>query len=227
MALSPITIIALCIALMLTCLACRNGKRRSGRIEMPLSVVAPTDEAEFNRMFTRATGRLESLVQTGGYSPRSPSKADAFKLKRLCRELEACLAFAPDHWQSMVFLGKACQSLGEHHAALGWFEKAMTVEAGNSIILKEASLEAIHLRDIDKALEFSGAAVGVRPDDPVLLGNHAMNLLIAGRDEEARATITEALRIAPSDDFNARISDIIDGVIERERDRPTCESLFP
>lgn len=46
----------------------------------------------------------------------------------------------------------------------------------------EASLEAMHLKNLDKALYYSEESLKTKPNDFALTGNHAMDLLVAQRD---------------------------------------------
>jgi len=217
-------IVLIAVAVAIVAIVLYLGRRRDRE---PDSIRPPTNADEFNALFDGAATRLKPLVATGGYAPGHPNSTQARRLRSCIRELEACLAFVPDHWQSMVFLAKAYQALGEHRTSLDWLSKAMEVEPENHVLPKEASIEAIHLRDVNLALRFSAEALRRKPGDPDLMGNHAMNLLLAGRDEEATQTIREALELVPDDSFNQRISQIISDVASGKRDRPTCESVMP
>jgi tetratricopeptide (TPR) repeat protein len=125
----------------------------------------------------------------------------------------------------MLFLGKAYQKLGDHQAALSFFEKAMSIEHSNHSIPQEASIEAIQLDNIGKALEYSEEAIRRNPDNFVLMGNHATNLLIANRDTEAIKMIAAAINLNPDDQINRNIQKFIAEVTTGQKKRPTCKSI--
>ena len=199
------TIVSLivCAAVLLTLTGCKS-RSAAATVSKP-----PANEIEFNALFEGAATRLQPLVAIGGYSPKRLSAAEAEQVRTCIRDFEACLGFASNHWQSMVFIAKSYQALGEHRIALDWLIKAMDIEKVNHVLPKEASLEAVHLRDIKSAVSYSAEALRRKPKDPELMGNHAMNLLIAGDDALSSQTIQEALSLAPSDEFNKRISAMI------------------
>jgi Flp pilus assembly protein TadD len=213
-----------CIALLLLMSGCNKNDTPSNdasRSKSPL-----TSTAEFTSLFARAAEKLTPLVQTEEPSPRRFNAKETAEIQSSIADLEACVAYSTEHWQSMVLLAKAHQSLHNHRDSLDWWVKAMKIETANHILPKEASITALHLSDIDAALRFSAEALRRKPDDPALMGNHAMNLLIAGRDREAMAAIITALAFAPDDAFNQRISKVIYQVGVGERARPTCESAL-
>ena len=190
------------------------------------NIETPKNADEFNDLFGKTIDSLGDLIQLGGYRPDEPNAEEIAALKQHIKALDALLAFKSDHWQSMLLKAKAYQRLGEHPAALEWLMKGMEVEPNNHILPKEASIEAVVMCDMEKALEFSAEAVNRKEGDPELLGNHAMNFLLAEKDEDARQTIKMAIEAAPDDAFNQRISRLIEDVIAGKKDRPTCDSIF-
>ena len=218
---TTIVCLIVCTAVLLVITGC---KKTAAAATVPKP---PANETEFNALFEGAAKRLQPLVAIGGYSPKSLSGEEAKRVRTCIRDLEACLGFASNHWQSMVFLAKSHQSLGEHRIALDWLIKAMDIEKENHVLPKEASLEAVHLRDIKAAVFYSAEALRRKPKDPELMGNHAMNLLIAGDDAHSLQIIQEALSLSPSDEFNKRIAAMIADVAAGKRTRPTCESVLP
>jgi len=186
--------------------------------------LSPKKIAYFNFVYNRATARMEKIVFADGYNNKALGFFDKRKLKKSIRQLEECLTMAPQHFQTMVFIAKAHQRMGEHQKAFAHLEKAYTIEPGNKIIPTEASLEAMHLQMLDKALFYSAAAVKLEENDVRLLGNHAMNLLIAAQDEEAKRTIEKALKLDPKDEVNRNVERMIKGVMAGIKERPTFKS---
>jgi hypothetical protein len=58
------------------------------------------------------------------------------------------------------------------------------------------------------------------------MGNHAMNLLVAEKDKEAKYIIEEAIRIQPKDSINRNIESLIRDVLSGKRKRPTFEDAI-
>ncbi len=178
---------------------------------------------EFNEIFERAGKKQESLVILDGYRRKELNKFEKLKLEESIQDFQKCLDIAPEHWQSMVLMSKAFQRLERHHEALEQLELAFKLELENHIIPMEASLEAMHLKDIDKAIFYSEESLKRKPNDFALLGNHAMNLLVARKDNEAKETIDKAIKLQPNDSINKNIESIIKDVIAEKRQRPTFE----
>ncbi|GAO41751.1 tetratricopeptide repeat protein [Flavihumibacter petaseus] len=123
-------------------------------------------------------------------------------------------------------MAKSLQRLDRHTEAFEQLESAFKIESENSSIPMEASLEAMHLKDLDKAIYYSEESLKRKPHDAAILGNHAMNLLLAEKDSEALATINEAIRILPSDSVNRNIEAIVRDVVSGKRKRPTFEDTI-
>ena len=178
---------------------------------------------EFNEIFEQAGKKQEGLVILDGYRRKELNKFEKLKLEESIQDFQKCLDIVPEHWQSMVLMSKAFQRLERHHEALEQLELAFKLELENHIIPMEASLEAMHLKDIDKAIFYSEESLKRKPNDYALLGNHAMNLLVARKDNEAKETIDKAIKLQPNDSINKNIESIIKDVIAKKRQRPTFE----
>lgn len=181
---------------------------------------------DFKELYERATKNLDGLIYLDGYKRKSLSTSDRLRLEESIEDYKKILQNFPDHWQSMVFMAKSFQRLERHAEALEQLESAFNIESENHSIPMEASLEAMHLKDMDKAILYSEASVRRKPNDFVLMGNHAMNLLVAKRDIEALNAIEEALRIQPNDTVNRNIESCVREVIAGIRQRPTFEDTI-
>jgi Flp pilus assembly protein TadD len=180
----------------------------------------------FNQLFEKATNDQDKLVYLGGFKMKSLGIFGRIKLKRSISSFKKCLEIVPDHWPSMFLMGKSYQRLGDHVAALAMMERAYKLESNNPSIPMEASLEAMHVGDVSKSIFYSEASLKLKPSDPGLMGNHAMNLLIAGKDPEAKAFINQALVIQPRDEINQNVYKIIDEVTSGKRARPTFRDVI-
>ncbi|UYQ95666.1 hypothetical protein MKQ68_11185 [Chitinophaga horti] len=176
---------------------------------------------EFNAGYELACRKMKGLSLMEEYRPRSMNFLERIRAKGAIKAFQKALQIYPDHWQSLFFLGKIYQRMKDHEKSLYYFESALRVEQDNHNIPQEAALAAMHLNQIEKAIMYSAESVKRKPGDPALMGNHAMNLLIAGQDHEALGTINAALAINGTDSINLRIYQKISGVIAGSEDRPT------
>lgn len=182
--------------------------------------------AQFNSLYQQACDKMEGLIILNGYRPKAIGFFDKLRANKAIKYFDQALSVYPDHYQSLFFLGKLYQRLGNYEKALSYFETALKLEQTNHNIPQEASLIAMHLNQVDKAIEYSREALRRKPDSFELLGNHSMNLLIAGLDNEAKEAIDKAILLNPADDINQRIKSKIQAVISGQIKRPTfAESL--
>ncbi len=182
------------------------------------------DTITFNKIYKRALDRVHHLVFIDGYRKNNLKLTifQRFQILRSNIDFNRCLKQNPNHWPSMFLLGKNYQRLGKFDTALSLFESAFSIEKKNIDVLREASLTSLHLDNIDKALFYSSESLKLRPNDITLLGNHAMNLLIAHRDTEASEFIQKAIETSPDSQINKNIKLVIDSVISGKMKRLTC-----
>ncbi len=181
---------------------------------------------EFNEIFERAGKRQEGLILLDGYLRKQLNSSEKVRLEESIKDFQKCLEIAPNHWQTMVLMAKSFQRLERHAEALEQLESAFNTEKENHTIPMEASLEAMHLKDLDKALCYSEESLKRKPNDFALMGNHAMNLLIAQKDNEAKKMIEKAITMKPNDSVNKNIESIVKGVLSGNRKRPTFEDAI-
>ena len=180
----------------------------------------------FTALFDRANDQLEGLLLLDGYHPQALTSNEIARLEAAISDFEQALELVPNHWQSIFFIGKAYQRLERHDLALAQMEAAIAIEPNNHFVLMEASLEAMHTKDLEKALYYSEQSLLLKPDDVAAMGNHAMNLLIVGKDAAAQTLIEQALAIHPNDTVNQNVAAIIKSVLAGQRNRPTFEDTL-
>jgi tetratricopeptide (TPR) repeat protein len=180
----------------------------------------------FNEIFERAGKRQEGLILLDGYKRKTLDESEKIRLEESIKDYQKCLEVVPDHWQSMMLMAKALQRLERHSEALEQLESALKIELENHSIPMEASLEAMHLKDLDKAIRYSEESLKRKPNDFALLGNHAMNLLVAEKDQEAKEAIDKAIKLQPHDSVNRNIESIVKDVLSGKRKRPTFEDAI-
>ena len=166
-----------------------------------------TDEqvGKFNSLFLKGTKSAQGLIILGSNRPSKVSLFDRYRIEKSIKIFLKCLEFVPNHWQSMFFLGKLYQRLGQHQNALDYFDKAIKIEESDYVIPQEASIEAGQLQLREEALKYSQEAIRRKPNDYALLGNYAMHLFEAKRYTEAIEIISEAISLNPDDEINLLI----------------------
>ncbi|MFC4817683.1 MULTISPECIES: SseB family protein [unclassified Flavobacterium] len=181
---------------------------------------------EINEIFERAKKRQEGLIILDGYKIKKLEESHKLRLEESINDFQKCIAIFPEHWQSMFLMAKSLQRLERHSEAFEQLEAAFKIELENHAIPLEASLEAMHLKDTDAALYYSGEALKRSSNDYAVMGNHAMNLLLAYKDNEAKDMIEKAIKIHPNDSVNKNIKSIVEDVILGKRKRPTFEDAI-
>ena len=180
----------------------------------------------FNSLYQQACDKMKGLVILEDYRPKGIGFFEKLRANKAIKYFHEALSIYPDHFQSLFLLGKLHQRLKDYEQALQYFDAALKLELTNHNIPLEASLVAMHLNQVDRAIEYSKEALRRKPDDFAVLGNHAMNLLIAGLDNEAKEVIDKAILLNPADNINQRIQSKIQAVISGHVKRPTfAESL--
>jgi tetratricopeptide (TPR) repeat protein len=177
----------------------------------------------FNLHYTEACKQQKGLILLGDYRPRRIGFFRKIKVKKAINTFEKALAIFPDHFQSLFFIGKLYQRVGDYEKSLQYLETALGIEKENPNLPQEASLVAMHLNQIEKGIAYSKEALNRSPDHIAILGNHAMNLLIGNFLTEAQEIIERALKLDPSDKINQQIKIKIDNVLSSKPPVPTFE----
>lgn len=182
--------------------------------------------SNFNKYYEKGCSLQKGIILLDGYKPRSLGFFEKIRAKKALKSFEAALEIYPESWQSLFFIGKIYQRMKEYQKSLSYIEKAMTYENQNHVLFQEASLVAMHLNQIEKSIEFTEMSIKISPENFALLGNHAMNLLVAEKDDEAKQVIEKALLINPKDTYNQRIQKKIENVILKKEKRPTFKDAI-
>ena len=97
----------------------------------------------------------------------------------------------PNNWRARSALGIAYDFLDEYDKAQTYYEEALAISPGDTIILNNYAFSRALARDIDHALELISKAQRISGDkNPQLRQNHALFLALSGDLEQA----TEILR---------------------------------
>jgi len=175
---------------------------------------------KFDLNWEKACKQMKGLVILGEHKPKDLNFFEKIRINRALSFFTKGLYIIPDHWQSLFFSGKIYQRMHAHSKSLLCFEKAMRLEKENFNIPLEASLEAMHLGKIELSINYSSEAIIRNSEDPGVLGNHSMYLLISGRYEEALQTIENALSKNKEDKINQKVKEKILNVISGKEEKP-------
>jgi tetratricopeptide (TPR) repeat protein len=138
------------------------------------------------------------------------------------------LRIYPKQYQSLFYPGKFYQKQNNYKKALLYFEELISSGRASYHIVQEASLMAMGLNQVEKAVAYSKQSLTKKPAGFVVPGNHPLNLLTAGFDFEASATIDKAIGLKPDNivtkRVKAKIECKIECVIAGQSMRPTFES---
>jgi Flp pilus assembly protein TadD len=136
-------------------------------------------------------------------------------------QLEQVVAEAPEQWSVHWFLGKGHLALGNDVQAHQAFRRAYELEKNIEVIPRELAGVCLQLGEFKEAVDVAEQSVSIQPDNADLIGNLALAYLLAGRLEESLKSIATAVKLAPEDKINQRLSQIIAEVVEGKRPQPT------
>lgn len=184
------------------------------------------DIEQFNLLYNQAIKDQEGLIILGGEKEDSLDDNNIKRLEDSINGFKKALELYPNHWPSMFLMAKSYQVLDRHQEALNMLEQACSIELDNPDVAREASIEAMYINDIDKTVLYSEEALRRASDDHTLMANHAANLILIQKDDEALALINQALLIEPNDPINQNIKSMIESVITGKIKRPSIEDMI-
>lgn len=177
----------------------------------------------FNSLYEKGCELQRSLIILDGRPRKRLGLFGRKKLKKSIRSFEEALAIHPSSWQSMFFIGKAFQALGDLESALPWFVKTAKFEPENPSVAKEAGLCAAQLGKHLAAIRFMKAAAAAHPGDAALQCNIGLSYLMSKQVDEARASFSQAVQAQPRDKMNPRLLKLAEEVAENKVPCPRSE----
>ena len=141
---------------------------------------------QFNSLFEKGCELQKSLVILDNAHRNKPGFFGTRKLKKSIQLLKKALEIHPGSWQSMFFICKAFQTLGDLKTALSWFLKVADIEPDNPSVAKEVGLCAGQLGKHDVAIRVMKGPASSHPDDAALQCNIGLSYLLTGKIEEAK-----------------------------------------
>jgi Flp pilus assembly protein TadD len=178
----------------------------------------------FNALYDKGCNLQKDLVILDGLPRRRPGIFGRRKLKESIQSFKEALAIHPGSWQSMYFIGKAFQALGDPESALSWFVKASKIETENPSVAKEAGLCAARLGKHLAAIRFMKAAALAHPGDAALQCNIGLSYLMSEQVNEAKASFSQAVTAEPGDKMNQKLLKLVESVAANEIPCPRSEA---
>ena len=178
---------------------------------------------EFNALFERGTAQLGEIVFLDGREWKKPGFLARRKLRASISDLEAALRIYPESWQSLVFIGKAFQALGEEEQCLDHFLRAAALEPTNRSIAKEAGAAAGRLGKHDLAAQVMRESASLHPGDGALHTNLGLAYLLSGQADLAKVEFKIVVAAEPDNPVAKRLVEVAAGVVSQEIECPKSQ----
>jgi tetratricopeptide (TPR) repeat protein len=175
-------------------------------------------EPEIEARFQAVAEAIKPLL-TFDAPPRQLGWFERRRLNKGIRELEAIAS--GDRWRVWWYLGIARRSAGDSEGAFAAFEHAYTANPAHEAIGREFGGQCLALGRGDRAVTVCERTCSLHPNDAGLRANLALACVVAGDMTRAKAEVTRALAVDPSDKITRGLEKMIDDVIAGKRPRMT------
>jgi hypothetical protein len=204
--------------------------RRDGGVEVYLDTetgkemyrgrTAPSDDMDpaIEQRFQAVVADLKPLLTFNG-PQRSLGWFERRRLAKGIRELEAIASGY--RWRIWWYLGIARRAAADATGAFDAFQRAYDVNPTNADVSRELGGQCLALGRGDQAVMLCDRNCSLHPDDAGLRSNLALACMVAGDMKRAKAEITRALEMDPSDKISRVLDSMIDDVITGKRPRLT------
>lgn len=160
----------------------------------------------------------KKLIKALRYRERHPDleKLNWINQNRIEQAIDCfkkCVVAFPRSWSSMWGLGKAYQVIGEHGAALEWFERTNIIKHDLVDVSLEASSEAMRIGSPLKALHYARLALALDHRNPDFHANLALALLLNKKADEALEEAQKALKLAPNNKSIQKVNSYLTKII--------------
>ena len=177
-----------------------------------------------NDLYARANELSKGLVLLDDAPEKSLGCFEKRRLRKAIELYHQVLELNPASWQSMVFIGKAFQSLGELEQALSWFSRANECVPDNPSVAKEVGYAAGRLGKHDVAVRVMEAVAKQNQDNAGLQTNFGLSCLMAGNVAEACKAFARTIELEPQRDVNKKILAFAKEVESGKRPCPKTEA---
>jgi Flp pilus assembly protein TadD len=142
-------------------------------------------------------------------------------VERACAMLKRVIQINPENWNAMWLLGMGFNVIGQPHEAYEAFAAAYRVQKDNPEVGRQLVLACLTLGKGPEATLISEEIIERWPNDPGLLANYALALLISDRLVEAHATINRSLQLDPDDPVSHNVLRMVTRVQTGQMLRPS------
>lgn len=189
--------------------------RYVGRVD---SGIAPE---EILRRYEQGCNLIKPFSHLTDQPRNEISPTDKQDILRGIDYLRQAIAIKEDSWRAMWVIGKAYEALDDNENALDWFEQACRFDHNNSSVFREAFVQCFKLGLGEKAEHYALSALELQPNDPELMGNYAIGLLLNHKPQQAKTIAQKACESNPEDSINQNILRMINVAITSDLNAPS------
>jgi tetratricopeptide (TPR) repeat protein len=176
-----------------------------------------------NDLYARANELSKGLVILDDVPQKSLGFFQKRRLRKAIEIYQQVLEINPANWPSMLFIGKAFQSLGELEQALSWFVRAHESVPDNPSVAKEVGSAAGRLGKHDVAVRVMEAIAKQNQDNAGLQTNFGLSCLMAGKTADACRAFERTVELEPQRDVNRKLLALANEVKSGKRSCPKTE----
>jgi Flp pilus assembly protein TadD len=204
-------VIAFCFAT--SAIACSTKQAQ------PLAAGRPN---EHNQLFTDGSDLISRYMPLDGVSPKDPRSSGARRdITTGIEKLEKAIALNPKNWSAHWFIGKGHQIQGDSRKAYDSFKTSWEIQQKNANVARDYMLSCLALGHSAEGVTVAEQAMKLKPDDPSVMSNYALALLIDGQTDRAAEEVQKSLDIDPADRVTLELEKMIGEVKSGKRPRPT------
>jgi tetratricopeptide (TPR) repeat protein len=205
------TVLLLCFA---TCsIAC------SFKMPAPPSAADPSAH---NRLFNEGCDLISPYLVLQKKGTKDPRSGGAKReILAGIEKLEQVLILNPKNASAYWFIGKGHQVLKDQQQAYSAFKSSWSIQKQNANVAQDYMVACLNLGHSAEGVQIADEALKLKPDDPAVIANHALALLIDGQLDRAEDEVRKSLQIAPVDHVTLELQAAIEDVKSGKRSRPT------
>ncbi len=178
-----------------------------------------------NQLYGKACELIHGrLLLDGQMEQARPGWLDRHRLRKAAGLFREALDLNPSGWQSMLFIGKVHQRLGENENALEWMVHANQIVPDNVSVAKELGLTAGRLGKHDLAIQIMEVVANSDKSDASLYTNLGVTYLLSGRAPDARIAFKRALDLEPDNGTTPKLLQLASDVAAGRTVCPTTET---
>ncbi len=171
---------------------------------------------DHNRLWEEGTALINPYMRLDDKPEKPATGRKAIReVEQGIEKLNAAVDLKPTNWAAHWVIGKAYQALDRPSDACDSFARSFEIQKENADVAREYMLSCLQLGRFERAVVVAEHAVSLEPDEPGLIANVALALLLAGRTDDALKKTEESLGFNPTDPItqalNKRIHEILDG----------------